>query len=146
MIVGLDTDGKVYLSLVQANSNSQMMELYFTTLIKLLDEKDSSWRSKMIILQDNAPYKTSKEIMAFYERQRLPIIFTGPHSYAASPIETWFSHFKRGNLNPEDLATGKTNFQNVVQIAVEKAKSIPVSHRILYWHNCLKHLYGYLLH
>ena len=40
MIVGLDSDGKVYLSLVQANSNSAMMELYFTTLIKLLDGKD----------------------------------------------------------------------------------------------------------
>ena len=83
MIVGLDSIGKVYLSLVQANSNTSMMELYFSTLIKMLDKQDPRWRSKLIILQDNAPYKTSKDMMAFYERHRVPILFTGPHSYVS---------------------------------------------------------------
>ena len=83
MIVGLDSTGKVYLSLVQANSNTSMMELYFSTLIKQLDKQDPRWRSKLIILQDNAPYKTSKDMMAFYERHRVPILFTGPHSYVS---------------------------------------------------------------
>ena len=32
MILGLDTLGNVYVSLAQANSNSQMMELYFRAL------------------------------------------------------------------------------------------------------------------
>ncbi|MEC8141975.1 MAG: transposase, partial [Candidatus Thermoplasmatota archaeon] len=68
MIVGLDSTGAVYMSLVQANSNTAMMELYFVTLIKLLDQKRPGWRKDTIILQDNAPYKTSKDMMAFYER------------------------------------------------------------------------------
>ena len=45
----------VYLSLVQANSNSSVMELYYSTLIKLLDKKQPGWRSSTIILTDNAP-------------------------------------------------------------------------------------------
>ena len=32
MILGVDTLGNVYVSLAQANSNSQMMELYFRAL------------------------------------------------------------------------------------------------------------------
>lgn len=37
MITALDTRGKVYMSLVQANSNTSMMKLYSSKLIKLLD-------------------------------------------------------------------------------------------------------------
>ncbi len=29
MIVGLDTEGQLYLSLLQANSNAKIMEIYF---------------------------------------------------------------------------------------------------------------------
>ena len=86
MITGLDSKGKVYLSLVQANSNTSMMELYFINLIKLLDGKEPGWRRNTIILQDNAPYKNNKDMMAFYERHQLPILFTGPHSYVSIPL------------------------------------------------------------
>ena len=37
MILGLDTLGNMYVSLAQANSNSQMMELYFRSLAYKLD-------------------------------------------------------------------------------------------------------------
>ena len=84
MIAGLDTNGKVYLSLVQANSNTSMMELYFSRLIKLLDQRDPSWRTKMVIMLDNAPYHNSNEMMAFFERARVPVLFTGPHSYVST--------------------------------------------------------------
>ena len=68
MIAGLDTNGQVYLSLVQANSNTSLMELFFSNLILLLDKKDRGWRYHTLILLDNAPYHTSSEIMAFYAR------------------------------------------------------------------------------
>ena len=84
MIAGLDTNGRTYLSLVQANSNTSMMELFFVSLIKLLDQKDPSWRTKTVIMLDNAPYHTSTDMMSFYEKARLPVIFTGPHSYVSA--------------------------------------------------------------
>ena len=37
VILGLDSRGNVYLSLAQANSNSQMMELFFRGLAAKLD-------------------------------------------------------------------------------------------------------------
>jgi len=83
MVAGVDTHGSMYLSLIQANSNSKMMELFFTGFIRLLDGKDRFWRNHTVLLLDNAPYHTSKEIMAFYKMHQLPIIFTGPHSYVS---------------------------------------------------------------
>ena len=65
MISGLTSTGDVYLALVQANSNTSMMELYFTNLVKLLDKKQPGWRSSTIILTDNAPYHSSKAVADF---------------------------------------------------------------------------------
>ena len=44
MIVGLDTHGSVFLTLVQANSNSKVMEIYLHQLVKTLDEERPGWR------------------------------------------------------------------------------------------------------
>ena len=63
-----------------------MYLLYLSELIKMLDKKDPRWRSKTIILQDNAPYKSSASAFEYYKRHRLPIIFTGPHSYVSHLI------------------------------------------------------------
>ena len=38
MILGLDTLGKIYVALAQANSNSEMMELFFRSLAFQLDQ------------------------------------------------------------------------------------------------------------
>ena len=38
MILGLDTLGNIYVALAQANSNSEMMELYFRSLAFQLDQ------------------------------------------------------------------------------------------------------------
>ena len=107
MITALDSFGKLYMTLVQANSNSNMMELYFSHFIKLMDSKSKTWRNDNIILLDNASYHTSEAMMKFFEKYQVPIIFTGPHSYSASPIELFFAHFKRANINPRKLTTGK---------------------------------------
>ena len=40
-------------------------------------------------------------------KMELPIIFSGPYSYSAAPIEMVFSALKLGDLNPERLPTGK---------------------------------------
>ena len=107
MIAGLDTNGKVYLSLFQANSNTSMMELFFTHWIQMMDSKDRYWRKNTLLMLDNAAYHTSNTMTEFFRKHQLPICFTAPHSYAASPIELWFAHFKKGDMNPQKLPTGK---------------------------------------
>ena len=39
---------------------------------------------------------------------RIPFMLSSPHSYNISPIEMLFAAIKTGNLNEEDIPTGKT--------------------------------------
>ena len=59
MIAGIDTKGEVYYSLVQANSNSQVMGIFFHHLVAKLDGLRPSWRLETQVLLDNAPYHRS---------------------------------------------------------------------------------------
>ncbi len=43
----------------------------------------------------------------------LPIIYTGPYSYAAAPVESVFAALKFGDLNPDRLPTGKKYVQTL---------------------------------
>ena len=60
-----------------------------------------------MILLDGAPYHTSEVMMEFFKEHQVPVMFTGPHSYDASPIELFFAAFKSKDVNPEKLSTGK---------------------------------------
>jgi len=83
------------------------MELFFSHYIRLMNGKNPHWRNETVIMMDNAPYHTCNKMMEFYEKYQLPIIFTGPHSYSVSPVELFFAHFKRADINPSNLPTGK---------------------------------------
>ncbi len=107
---------------MQSNNNSQTMELFFKNLVKKLDKENENWRKKSVILLDNAPYHASK---AFYDMAaglKLPIIFSGPHSYDAAPCELWYSAFKRKDINPRRVPTGKSHFNEVVRLVVQRAQ------------------------
>ena len=108
MIVGLDTEGTVYMSALQANSNSSIMEMFFVRLIEELDKRNKHWRNNTIILMEGAPYHVSNTMKQFYKKNLMPVMFTGPHSYDASPIELFFAAFKSKDINPGLLATGRT--------------------------------------
>ena len=63
MILGLDTLGNIYAALAQANSNSEMMELFFRSLAFRLDQQRSSWRKDTVIIVDGAKYHQSKDFL-----------------------------------------------------------------------------------
>ena len=56
---------------------------------------------------DNAPYHTSKTTMKLFEELRVPVLFTGPHSYSACPCELLYAAFKSRDINPARVKTGK---------------------------------------
>ena len=107
MLVGLDTMGNVYLSLYQSNTNNKLIEILLLALVKKLDQERSAWRKDTVILWDYATYHGSASTLKLIKDLRIPILFTGPHSYDASPCELWFAHFKRADVNPRQLKTGK---------------------------------------
>ena len=83
------------------------MSVFFVQLVKKLDEENKQWRKDTVILLDNAKYHRSKEIMTLLKELHIPVLFTGPHSYAAVPIELWFAAFKADDINPRHLPTCK---------------------------------------
>ena len=68
MIAGLDTSGHVYLSLVQGNSNSKIMEIFFQKLAKKLEVENPKYRDSVVILLDNAAYHTCASTLAVLRR------------------------------------------------------------------------------
>ena len=107
MIVGLDTLGNVYVSLTQSNSNSQVMDMFFRYLDQRLEKERKGWKKNTVVITDNAPYYTSEATLKSFENMKLPIMFTGPHSYDASPCELFFAQFKSVDINPRHLPMGK---------------------------------------
>ena len=59
-----------------------------------------------MFLLDNARWHASAEILEYFQKMEVEVIFSGPYSYSAASIELLFSALKRGALNPEGLPTG----------------------------------------
>ena len=67
MITAMDNLGGIYVSLLQANSDSDTMRLFILEFIKLLDAEDRNWRGKTTIFWDGAGYHRSKEVVQMLE-------------------------------------------------------------------------------
>ena len=79
-----------------------------------------------------------------YKKLKIPILFTGPHSYDAAPVELYFAHFKAADINPRKVKTSKGHFENVTDLVLARARQIPLAHRLLFWHHCMLAAYQYL--
>ena len=53
-------------------------------------------------MTDNAPYATSENTLELMEGLKIPMLFTGPHSYDSAPVELLFAAFKADDVNPND--------------------------------------------
>ena len=126
MICGVDTDGHLYLSLVQANNNSKVFGMFLRQLVRKLDAENAAWRADTVILMDNAPYHKDKATLKLLCELKVPICYTGTHSYDASPVELLFAAFKSKDINPRHLKTGK---RLVHQSKMTLTPSLAISHR-----------------
>ena len=58
-------------------------------------------------MHDGAKYAQSKQTTKILKDLRVPFMLLAPHSYNVAPIEMLFGSIKTGNLNPNDMPTGK---------------------------------------
>ena len=79
------------------------MEIFLRQLVLKLDQEDAEWRKSTVLLLDNAPYLTSESSIDLMEGLNIPLLFTGPHSYDAAPIELLFAAFKSADINPRHI-------------------------------------------
>ena len=105
--MGIDTKGEVYLSLLQSNSNSKVMVIFFQQLVKQLDKDRPNWRNNTVVLIDNARYHSSESTRKTFDSLDIPVLYTGTHSYSAVACELWFAAFKSQDVNPRKLPMGK---------------------------------------
>ena len=108
MIAAIDTEGSLYMSLTQFNTDSDAMLMFMSHLCTTLTSEDRNWRENTYWLLDNAPYHRSKEVREHLLRLGVKVILSGQYAYSAAPIELFFSYYKREEQNPERLGTGKT--------------------------------------
>ena len=87
MIAALDTDGRLYLSLTQFNTDSDVMLMFLSRLAHLLSQEKSDWRKDTYWLLDNAPYHRSKEVRKHLLALGVKVILSGQYAYEAAPVE-----------------------------------------------------------
>ena len=62
MIAAVDTDGRLYLSLTQFNTDADVMLMFLSRLAMVLSQEDPNWREDTYLLLDNAAYHRSREV------------------------------------------------------------------------------------
>ena len=59
LIAALDTDGRLYCALTQANTDQDVMLTFLTHLCRQLDHETPGWQENSTILLDNAKWHTT---------------------------------------------------------------------------------------
>jgi transposase len=99
MILALDSNGKTYASLTQANSNQSVMQVFIKGLVDILEKEDRHFRTNTIFFWDGASYHTGKEMVKTLRDLDLPFVFLAPYSYNSAPCELAFGQFKNTHIN-----------------------------------------------
>jgi hypothetical protein len=86
MIAALCSSGTTLLSIIQANSNNEVMAVFFTYLVRKLDSQDPNWRDNSVLLLDNASYHSNPDIKQHLAFLRVPVIYSGPYSYSTGKL------------------------------------------------------------
>ena len=89
------------------NTDTDVMILFLRELVKQLNEEDRRWRQKTFLFLDGAKYHRSTDTLAACKELQIPYMISGPYSYNVAPCEYWYSLFKRVNINPRKVKTGK---------------------------------------
>ena len=67
VLAAIDTEGHVWFALTQANTDSDVLLIFFLSLLERLDRDTPDWRENTIFLLDGARYHTSAETRAYFE-------------------------------------------------------------------------------
>ena len=78
VIAGVSNHGETYISLLQVNTNTNVIRLYLTALAMRLDQERSQWRKDTVVQLDGAPYHKAKEVREHAKNLGMNLVFSGP--------------------------------------------------------------------
>ena len=107
MLAAIDNFGEVYLSLTQANTSANVWLLFYTKLVEKLQRENPDFRRNTLIVVDGCSAHVAKAVKEQLLLIGVPLAVTAGYSYQSSPIEYFFSQFKRTDLNLERKPMGK---------------------------------------
>lgn len=79
IIGAVSSKGHFYYTVNLGANNSEKIWLFMLKLITHLESQDQLWRSKTVLMLDNAPYHRSKWLLKKFEEFKVPIMFLGPY-------------------------------------------------------------------
>ena len=120
LIVALDTEGRIWFALTQANTDTDIMTTFLNYLKRELDLQEPGWEETSTILLDNAKWHSNVEMKERLAKMQLPVIYSAPYSYTTAPVEKIFAALKLGELNPEKLPTGKKSLSHVTDLVARR--------------------------
>ena len=77
MIAAVDTDGHLYMSLTQFNTDTDVMLMFLSRLASVLSQEKNDWREDTYWLLDNASYHRSREVRECLKKLGVKIILSG---------------------------------------------------------------------
>ena len=96
------------MSLTQCNTDENVMQMFLSHLAKTFTKEfGSTWRDNTTFVMDGASYHRSAETRKCIGHLKMMVVLSAPYSYASAPVELWFSHFKRGFFNAENMTDRK---------------------------------------
>jgi hypothetical protein len=117
MIAAIDTEGDIYWSLMDTNTNNRTMGMFLKFLIEKLDDDRPGWRLDTCLKFDGASYHKSPPTIKLLDQLQVPYIISSPYSYDCSCIELFFARLKDRDLNPLNLRTSKSKLEHLVLIS-----------------------------
>ena len=107
LLAAVDTDGRVFMALTTSNTSSEVVCLFVSQLVELLEAEDPGFRESTVLQFDGATYHRSAETRNYLANVGVRVVISGPYGYEIAPIEMFFAQLKATNLNPEGVPTGK---------------------------------------
>ena len=106
IIAAIDTEGRVWYALTQANTDSEVFMMFLRHLVDKLDQEIPTHRERVLIQVDGARYHISQIMCDYLKPLGVRLIYSGPYSYQSAPIELLFAGLKLGELNKQRIPTG----------------------------------------
>jgi transposase len=103
MIAAAFSDGSLMIVLHQERTNQLVFISFIEKFTEHMDNHRPDWRINHIIMIDNASYHKTKLVQDTFLRLAIPMMFTAPYSFDASPIELVFAQIKQGDWKAEGL-------------------------------------------
>ena len=100
MIAAVCSSGELLFTVNLGKTNSNTFSFFLVKLCLHLDYEDAGWRSRTVIMMDNANYHRGVPVRELMRTLHMPVLFMGPYHFRMAPIEMVFNFIKGHDLNP----------------------------------------------